>query len=102
MDPETHDAQLRQGAFDHVNRLASFHGGFLEFAALAAGFDFQSERIPLINPRRGIFKPRQMNWLLSIKTVFPREGARVWYEDQREAHRQIYAGDDVVEYAFMG
>jgi putative restriction endonuclease len=32
----------------------------------------------------------------------PEEGARVWYDDQREAHRQIYAGDDVVDYAFMG
>jgi putative restriction endonuclease len=43
-----------------------------------------------------------MAHLLSIRTVFPRRGGRVWYEDQREAHRQIYAGDDVVEYAFMG
>ena len=43
-----------------------------------------------------------MEHLLSIKTVFPRRGARVWYDDQREAHRQIYAGDDVVDYAFMG
>jgi len=34
--------------------------------------------------------------------VFPRRGARVWYDDQREAHRQIYAGDDVVDYQFMG
>ena len=55
-----------------------------------------------INPQRGVFKPRQMEHLLSIKTVFPRRGARVWYEDQRDAHRQIYAGDDVVDYAFMG
>jgi putative restriction endonuclease len=43
-----------------------------------------------------------MAHLLSIRTVFPRRDGRVWYEDQREAHRQIYAGDDVVEYAFMG
>jgi hypothetical protein len=43
-----------------------------------------------------------MAHLLSIKTVFPRRGARVWYDDQREAHRQIYGGDDVVDYAFMG
>jgi putative restriction endonuclease len=34
--------------------------------------------------------------------VFPRKGARVWYDDQRDAHRQIYAGDDVVDYQFMG
>jgi len=31
----------------------------------------------------------------------PRRGTRVW-SDQREAHRQTYAGDDVVDYAFMG
>ena len=58
---------------------------------LRDGFVFDGERIPLINPQRGIFKPRQMGWLLSI-----------WYDDQREAHRQIYAGDEVIQYAFMG
>jgi len=56
-----------------------------------AGSEFGGRRIPLINSQRGIFKPRQMEHLLSIKTVFPRKGARVWYDDQREAHRQIYA-----------
>jgi hypothetical protein len=74
----------------------------LDSADLAGGFEFGGERIPLINPQRGIFKPRQMAHLLSIKTVFPRKGARVWYDDQRDAHRQIYAGDDVVDYQFMG
>ena len=34
--------------------------------------------------------------------MFPRQGARVWYDDQREAHRQIYEGDDVVDYQFTG
>jgi putative restriction endonuclease len=43
-----------------------------------------------------------MPHLLSIKTVFSRQGGRVCYADQREAHRQTYAGDDGVEYAFMG
>jgi len=72
--------------------------GLLDSADLAGGFEFGGDRIPLINPRRGIFKPRQMERLLSIKTVFLRRGARVWYDDQRDAHRQIYAGDDVVDY----
>jgi putative restriction endonuclease len=102
MDPASHDAQLRQAAFDHVNRLAALRGGVLDYGDLATGLEFGGERMPLINPRRGIFKPQQMAHLLSIKTVFPRQGGRVWYDDQREAHRQIYAGDDVVEYAFMG
>jgi putative restriction endonuclease len=102
MDAASHDAQLRQAAFSHVDRLAILRGGVLDSPDLAGGFQFRGERIPLINPQHGIFKPRQMEHLLSIKTVFPRRGARVWYDDQREAHRQIYAGDDVVEYAFMG
>jgi len=102
MNAASHDAQLRQAAFDHVNRLASLKGGVLDSADLAGGFDFGGERIPLINPQRGIFKPRQMAGLLSIRTVFPRRGGRVWYDDQREAHQQIYEGDDVVDYAFMG
>jgi putative restriction endonuclease len=43
-----------------------------------------------------------MKFLLSIRTVVPRSGARIWYDDQRDAHRQIYEGDEVVDYAFMG
>ena len=43
-----------------------------------------------------------MSWLLSLRTVFPRSGARIWHDDQREAHRQIYAGEETIEYAFMG
>jgi putative restriction endonuclease len=74
----------------------------LDAADLAGGFEFGGGRIPLINPQRGIFKPRQMEHLLSIKTVFPRKGGRIWYDDQREVHQQIYAGNEVVDYAFMG
>jgi putative restriction endonuclease len=96
------DAQLRQAAFDHVTWLAALKGGVLDSADLTAGFDFAGERIPLVNPQRGIFRPRQMTGLLSIRTVVPRRGGRIWYDDQRDAHRQIYAGDDTVEYAFMG
>jgi hypothetical protein len=62
----------------------------------------RNRRHPLVNPQRGIFKPRQMAGLLSIRTVFPRRGGRVWYDEQREAHRQIYTGDESVDYAFMG
>jgi len=40
--------------------------------------------------------------LLSIRTVFPRPGGRVWYDDQRQVHRQIFQGDNAVDYAFMG
>src|SRR3546814_11216109 len=37
-----------------------------------------------------------------LRTVFPRSGARVWYADQRQVHRQIFESDEAVDYAFMG
>ena len=95
------DQTFRLVAFDAVRRLTEIRGD-LTSNDLRGGFEFKGERIPLINPQRGIFKPRQMQFLLSIRTVFPRSGARVWYDDQRDVHRQIYEGDDAVDYAFMG
>jgi putative restriction endonuclease len=67
MDPASHDAQLRQAAFDQVNRLSALRGGVLYSVDRGGGFEFGGERIPLINPRRGIFKPQQMGHLLSIR-----------------------------------
>lgn len=95
------DALIRVAAFDHVRQLTETHD-HLTAKELKPGFLFAGERIPLMNPQRGIFKPVQMRFLLSIKTVFPRPGARVWYDDQREVHRQIFEGDDTIDYAFMG
>ena len=95
------DILMRLAAFKRVEMLSKMHG-HLTHRELSAGFTFQDERIPLVNPRRGIFKPRQMRYLLSIKTVIPKPGGRVWYDDQLEAYDQIYAGDDGIDYAFMG
>ena len=95
------DQLLRLAAFLEVRRLADVNGD-LTSKDLRAGFSFEGQRIPIINPQRGIFKPTQMRHLLSIRTVFPRPGARVWYDDQRQVHRQIYEGDEAIDYAFMG
>jgi putative restriction endonuclease len=95
------DDLMRLAAFDHVRMLSETHD-HLTAKELKPGFVFRGERIPLVNPQRGIFKPQQMRYLLSIKTVFPKPGARVWYDDQREVHRQIFDGDDAIDYAFMG
>ena len=95
------DTPLRLAAFEHVRRLGETHD-HLTATELKPGFVFEGERVPLMNPQRGIFKPRQMRFLLSIRTVFPRPGARVWYDDQREVHRQIFKADETIDYAFMG
>lgn len=88
-------------AFDHVRLLAEAHG-HLTAEHLRPGFVFEGQRIPLVNQQRGIFKPAQMRYLLSITTRVPRPGQRVWYDDQINVHRQIYEGDQSVEYSFMG
>ncbi len=95
------DSLLRLAAFEQIKRLNQIRD-HLTSADLAAGFIYQDERIPLVNPQRGIFKPQRMSRLLSIRTVFPRRGAKVWYDDQRDIHKQIYEGDSLVDYAFMG
>ena len=92
---------MRMAAFERVRELQEVHD-HLSPTELGAGFIFKGERIPLRNTQRGIFKPRQMRFLLSIQTVIPRPGRRIWYDDQLEAHRQVYEGDQSVDYAFMG
>lgn len=95
------DTLMRLSAFEHVRRLSEVRD-YLTANDLKPGFLFQGARVPLINPQRGIFKPQKMRYLLSIKTVFPRPGGKVWYDDQRQVHRQIFEGDDAIDYAFMG
>lgn len=101
MDEADRDTRMRLAAFEHVRRLGEVHT-HLTAAELRPGFNFAGERIPLINPQRGIFKPQQMRYLPSIRTVFRKLGGKVWYDDQREMHRQIYEGEETVAYAFMG
>ncbi len=101
MDNADRDTPMRMAAFEHVRRLGEVYD-HLTLTELKPGFVFDGDRIPLINPRRGIFKPQQMLFLLSIKTVFPKPGGKVWDDDQREVHRQIFEGNETIDYAFMG
>ena len=73
MTVEDRDTRMRIAAFDHVRRLSEAHG-LLTRNLLSKGFVFEGGRIPLVNPQRGIFKPRQMRHLLSITTVYPKTG----------------------------
>ena len=101
MTENSRSALMRMTAFKHVQNLQQVRD-HLTAKELKPGFLFEGERFPLVNPQRGIFKPRQMHFLLSIKTVFPKPGGKVWYDDQREVHRQIFESEDTVDYAFMG
>jgi putative restriction endonuclease len=94
------DTRVRLAAVEHIKRASA--SGVITADELRAGFLVDGQRIPLINPQRGIFKPASMKYLLSVRTVYPRTGARVWYDDQRTVHAQIERGDELIDYAFMG
>ena len=97
----TQDTLIRIAAFQRVQELQETYGR-LTTNELSPGFEFDGNRIPLVDARKGIFKPRQMQFLLSVKTVFPTRGRKVWYDDQLLVHRQILESNDSVDYAFMG
>ena len=93
------DAAMRAEALAQLRRRAV--AGVLSSEDLRTGFSYAGQRVPLINPQRGIFRPQVMRYLLSVRTVFPQMGRKVWYDDQRQVHRQILAGDEAIDYAFM-
>lgn len=101
MTSDFDDLAIRKAALGHLERVAGPER-ILSSDQLAAGFMYQGERIPLVNPQRGIFKPRRLKYLLSIRTVFPKPGAKVWYDDQRTVHQQIFNSVETVDYSFMG
>ena len=74
MSAAKQDIRLRHAAFEHVNRLVAFQNGILSSDDLAAGFAFDGERIPLVNPQRGIFKPRQMSGAALDPNCVPETG----------------------------
>ena len=100
-DTDAIDDKMRMTAFEQVQKLYDLHES-LTTNDLKAGFNYEGNRIPLVNPQRGIFKPKKMRYLLSIRTVFPAPGKKVWYDDQREIHRRIIESEDTLDYAFMG
>jgi len=95
------DGELRAAAFLALGRLRA-EKGVLTADDLQAGFEFGGERIPFANSRRGIWKPKRMQRLLSIKTVHPKPGGKIWYSDQYTAREEVYRAEEHVTYAFQG
>ena len=88
MISDDRDAVIRQQAFDFLARLTDIHGEELPRSALAQGFQFQGERVPLVGPQ-GIFKPRILELPLSLTTT------------PRGPYQDSFVGD-WIEYAYRG
>jgi len=62
------DLAIRLAAFKWLGDLATAYDDVLPRSVLQEGFDFEGERIPLVSPQ-GIFKPRSMDYPLTITTT---------------------------------
>ena len=91
---EALDQAIRSAAFQFLAEQTRLHGDVLPRDLLAAGFMYQSERIPLLGPQ-GIFKPRLLAIPLSITTVPVVEGRERPYADE-------LSPDNLLTYRYRG
>ena len=89
------DARIRLKAFSFRDELSRSHGEALPRVVLAAGFEFEGTRVPLVGPQ-GIFKPAILPEIpISITTVPIEEGRPRPYEDE-------IGTDGLVRYKYRG
>ena len=88
------DQRVRVAAFAAMDKLCLRESGRVSWEAIDAGFEIDDQKILFANRARGIFKPRQLEAALSIKTTIPRQGRQPWYRDQLfgDESQQEYAG----------
>lgn len=78
------DWRLRLAAFSKLSALQQAGGGVVTLEELEQGFEFEGERIPFINARRGIWRPRRLKGgpALTVVTTPPKPGKKPPYDDQ--------------------
>ena len=93
---------MRAAAFAVARRLQDENGG-LSRADLINGFRWGDGRIRLDAHVEGIWKPKEMDGVLSIKTAWPRRRRErpALYADQRQALREHFEAADVLDYNFQ-
>ncbi|MDE0305509.1 MAG: HNH endonuclease [Albidovulum sp.] len=94
------DSRIRYAAIGHIQKFQA-NRQQLSWSEIANGFVFRGRKLFFATQARGIFKPKQMKSLLSIKTVIPKPGRKSWYDDQQSVHESLFSSDESVEYEFM-
>ena len=92
------DAVIRMAAFDRLRQLIAIRGGPLPWSSILEGFTFQGRHFHFASRAEGIFKPREMSGVLSLKTVVPKPTRRVWYDDQKAGDDRVRSSSDVLPY----
>lgn len=88
------DAELRQAAMSWLDERAQ-RGKELATYSELADFHFQQQRIPLMDPQRGIRKPASLNAALSFRTRFTPPGQVPPYDDAE-------GSDGLLRYKYRG
>ncbi|MGC8464996.1 MAG: HNH endonuclease [Acidimicrobiales bacterium] len=81
MYQDEYDMSLRSAAFAFLDGLSVLRPGPVRFEDLAQ-FRFGDERIALMDPQRGIRKPKQLDAALSFRTVYARRPQDRPYVDE--------------------
>ncbi|GAA2873025.1 HNH endonuclease [Streptosporangium fragile] len=74
-------ARVRTAAMDWLKRRCA-DGDFVVHRNELLEFHFEGKRFPLVDPNRGIRKPKSMTAALSILTTYTAPGRRAPYEDR--------------------
>jgi hypothetical protein len=69
MTDRDRDTMMRMAAFEHVRTLAEARAP--DCRGVEARLRVRRPAYPIVNPQRGIFKPQQMRFLLSMNGPFP-------------------------------
>lgn len=87
-------------AFEQLTAARRAQGSALPWAVVDQGFRARGQQFRYATKAEGIFRPLGMSGLLSIKTVVPKQGRRIWYHDQVGA--ELLSQDEAFSYAFKG
>jgi putative restriction endonuclease len=94
------DADVRLAAFQVLAAAQRLQAGPLPWSVLKDGFDVRGQHFGFASQAEGIYRPKGMSGLLSVKTVVPREGRQIWYHDQVDP--ELLSPGDTFSYAFKG
>jgi putative restriction endonuclease len=86
------DEQIRLAAFNWLRQQTDIYSDVLTRELLSEGFIFENERIPLVSPQ-GIFKPRMMDYPLTITTITEGPYDDSFSEDEYLVYK--YRGTDI-------
>ena len=92
------DFAIRLAAAQALSRLSDRFQGAIPWSALAPGFRFQNRQIRFASKAIGIFKPRDTEAVLSIRTSIPRGTRAPRYVDQVQED----TGDGLLAYDMEG